>query len=218
MKRFSIVVLFGLIAAISLSAVQKTEPQQGQPQKTQPRIDEILLEGLQGSKDYEPFGPGFKIILRRDGTALFSGQAKVKLIGDFQGTISTAEFEQLVSFLVARNYERIPEDLYLAIENDQVAGCIALRKIGEQICEMKRLYVRPQFRGSGLGRKLTERIIADARAIGYASLRLDTMPGKMDQAIVLYRSLGFKDIAPYYENPYEDVAYMELELCENSRQ
>jgi ribosomal protein S18 acetylase RimI-like enzyme len=102
--------------------------------------------------------------------------------------------------------------LYLAVENDAVAGCIALRKIGERICEMKRLYVRPQFRGTGLGRKLTERIIADARAIGYASMRLDTMPGKMDQAIVLYRSLGFKDIAPYYDNPYDDVAYMELDL------
>jgi putative acetyltransferase len=102
--------------------------------------------------------------------------------------------------------------LYLAVENDEVAGCIALRKIGAGICEMKRLYVRPQFRGTGLGRKLTERIIADARAIGYASMRLDTLPGKMAQAIVLYRSLGFKDIAPYYDNPFEDVAYMELDL------
>lgn len=102
--------------------------------------------------------------------------------------------------------------LYLATENDEVAGCIALRKIGDDTCEMKRLYVRPAFRGTGLGRKLTERIIADARAIGYERLRLDTLPGKMDQAIVLYRSLGFKNIAPYYDNPYDDMAFMELEL------
>jgi ribosomal protein S18 acetylase RimI-like enzyme len=102
--------------------------------------------------------------------------------------------------------------LYLAVENDEVAGCIALRKIGAGVCEMKRLYVRPQFRGTGLGRKLTEKIIADARAIRYEHMRLDTLPGRMDQAIGLYRSLGFKDIAPYYDNPYDDVAYMELEL------
>ena len=102
--------------------------------------------------------------------------------------------------------------LYLAVTNDGVAGCIALRKLGEGLCEMKRLYVRPAFRGTGLGRKLSERIIADARAIGYASMRLDTLPGKMDQAIVLYRSLGFKSIPSYYDNPYDDVAFMELEL------
>ncbi len=120
-------------------------------------------------------------------------------------------FEQEVAGLPG-DYAPPSGRLYLAVENDRIAGCIALRKLDEQICEMKRLYVRPAFRGSGLGRKLTERVIADAHAIGYKRMRLDTLPGKMDQAIGLYRSLGFKDIAPYYDNPYEDVAYMELEL------
>jgi len=104
--------------------------------------------------------------------------------------------------------------LFLADENDRTAGCVALRRIGEGIGEMKRLYVRPQFRGQGLGRNLTRAVIEAAREIGYHVIRLDTLPGKMDQAIAIYRSLGFKNIEPYYNNPVPDAAFMELLLDE----
>jgi putative acetyltransferase len=102
--------------------------------------------------------------------------------------------------------------LLLATVDDQIAGCAALRKIGEGTCEMKRLFLRAAFRGRGLGRKLTQAVIAEARQIGYERLRLDTLPGRMDRAIDIYRSLGFKEISPYYDNPFSDVLFMELSL------
>lgn len=102
--------------------------------------------------------------------------------------------------------------LFLAIEDDQIAGCVAVRKIEDATCEMKRLYVRPAFRGLGLGITLIETVIDAAREIGYQRMRLDTLPGKMDQAIAMYCSLGFKNIDPYYDNPVAGAAFMELEL------
>lgn len=102
--------------------------------------------------------------------------------------------------------------LLLALHNAQVAGCIALRKLGEGICEMKRLFVREAFRGHGLGRKLIETAIDEAKQIGYERMRLDTLPPKMNDAIALYRSFGFKEIAPYYNNPVPGAKFMELPL------
>jgi putative acetyltransferase len=94
----------------------------------------------------------------------------------------------------------------IAFHADQLAGCAALREIGDGIGEMKRLYVRPAFQGSGLGRRLVERVIAEAKAAGYQSLRLDTLP-KMGPAIALYRSLGFREIPPYGDNPPEAICF-----------
>jgi len=102
--------------------------------------------------------------------------------------------------------------LLLAMTHGEAVGCVALRKITAEICEMKRLYVRPEFRGTGLGLKLAKAIISAGRELDYRRMRLDTLPGKMERAIRMYRSLGFKEIQPYYENPVEDVTYMELEL------
>src|SRR6266567_2374970 len=102
--------------------------------------------------------------------------------------------------------------LLLAYDDGELAGCIALRKIGEGVCEMKRLFVRDQFRSKGIGRSLTDVIIHEARDIGYQRMRLDTLPGKMDKAIALYRALGFKEIEPYYNNPVPGAKFMELEL------
>ena len=102
--------------------------------------------------------------------------------------------------------------LFLAVDGDQILGCVALRGLGAGACEMKRLYVRPDFRGKGLGRELTQAVIKAAREIGYERMRLDTLPGKMDRAIAMYRSLGFREIEAYYHNPVAGATFMELSL------
>ncbi|HEY3616355.1 MAG TPA: GNAT family N-acetyltransferase [Candidatus Sulfotelmatobacter sp.] len=102
--------------------------------------------------------------------------------------------------------------LLLATYQDQLAGCVALHPLGPQVCEMKRLYLRPQFRGKGLGRALVDQIIAEARQIGYQSIRLDTVEPRMKDAVAMYRKLGFHEIAPYCSNPIAGALYMELDL------
>jgi putative acetyltransferase len=102
--------------------------------------------------------------------------------------------------------------LYLARINGEAVGCIALRKLDEGICEMKRLYLRESARGRGVGVTLIEKIIEDAIEIGYDRMRLDTYPPKMGKAVSLYEAHGFYAIPPYYHNPHNGVLFMEKVL------
>jgi len=102
--------------------------------------------------------------------------------------------------------------LWLAELDGQLAGCVALRPLEPGICEMKRLYVRLHFRGKGIGVALAEHVFAEARKIGYRTMRLDTVEPVMKEAVAMYRRLGFRTILPYRPNPIEGAMYMELEL------
>ena len=115
----------------------------------------------------------------------------------------------------------LPEgNLWFARVGGEVAGVVGLRPFGGDgrshgCCEMKRLWVRPDFRGLGLGRRLAETTVAAARSAGYRSLCLDTLP-MMARAHRLYASLGFREAAPYYHNPLDGVVYLELDLVAES--
>lgn len=99
----------------------------------------------------------------------------------------------------------------IAIDERTPVGVVALRRFGPGVCEMKRMYVRPAFRHRGAGRELSRRLIARAIELGYETMRLDTL-ASMDAAITLYRSLGFREIAPYRFNPVPGARFMELDL------
>jgi len=102
--------------------------------------------------------------------------------------------------------------LFLAEMGGRAAAVAALRRLEPGVCEMKRLYVRPDFRGLGLGAALVDRLIGEARAIGYRTMRLDTFPDRMGAALGIYRARGFREIPAYYDNPFPGAAYLELAL------
>jgi len=101
--------------------------------------------------------------------------------------------------------------LLLAVADTGPAGCVGLRDLGDGVCEMKRMYVRPAFRGRGVGRLLAEAVLAEGRAAGYRQMRLDTMPS-MGSAIALYESLGFRPAEPYTATPHPGALFLARSL------
>lgn len=134
------------------------------------------------------------------------------------------EYAQTLNFdLTFQNFEEELESLpgkyappmgrlYLADQDGRYAGCVALRPLEDMTCEMKRLFVRPEYRRKGVGQVLAEIAIQEARRIGYRRLRLDSIEHEMREAVALYRWFGFHEIAPYTENPVPGAIFMELDL------
>lgn len=121
-------------------------------------------------------------------------------------------FDEEVANLPGK-YSKPNGRLFLAFSDEKLAGCIALRKLEDGVCEMKRLFVRSDFRGRKIGNILIEKLIEEAAGIGYRKMRLDTYPPKMPEAVRLYKSHGFREIPAYYHNPYGETLFMEKDLA-----
>lgn len=120
------------------------------------------------------------------------------------------DFEQELADLPGK-YTPPSGALLLARTTDRIAGCVALRELEQGACEMKRLFVRPEYRGTGLGRRLAERIVEDAKLIGYLRMKLDTFEF-LEGAVHIYKQMGFYKTGSYYDNPHDEVQYWELDL------
>ena len=128
----------------------------------------------------------------------------------FQIYLDIQHYEDEIRDLEAK-YGRPEGRLYLALWDGEAAGCIALRKLDDGCCEMKRLYVRPAFRGHGIGDALVDRVIQDAKAMGYRSMLLDTLPF-LESAIHMYQKRGFYEIPCYNDSPVETTIFMQYDL------
>lgn len=128
----------------------------------------------------------------------------------FKDYLQLQNYEQEVEHLEEK-YGKPYGRLYIAFLDGKLAGCIALKKIDEENCEMKRLYVRSEFRGKHIGNVLAEKIIDEARKIGYKSILLDTLPF-LTSAIKLYKKMGFYEIEQYNDSPMKDAIYLKLDL------
>lgn len=143
---------------------------------------------------------------------LFSEYTDMLIAGDrrFEGYLGMQNFDEELQHL-EHKYGQPEGRLYIALVDGQVAGCVALRKIDDERCELKRLYVRPEFRGLRLGEYLTKTIIEQARLVGYKELLLDTLPF-LQSAIHLYEKLGFVLIDKYNDSPMDTSIFMKLTL------
>lgn len=143
---------------------------------------------------------------------LFAEYTDMLMEGDpsFREYLKLQNYEEEIRHL-EKKYGRPKGRLYLAYQEGQLAGCIGLRKIDEENCEMKRLYVRPSFRGSRIGSRLVEKILEDARTIGYRHMLLDTLPF-LKSAVRMYRRYGFYEISRYNDNPIDSSIYLRLDL------
>lgn len=110
-----------------------------------------------------------------------------------------------------RKYEEPEGAFFVAVDDDRVIGCVGLKKIGEKVCEMKRLFVKDEYKGLGVGKRLIETAIEEARVKKYEKMRLDTLK-RMDRALELYKRYGFNEIRQYVENPMEDAVFLEKDL------
>lgn len=144
--------------------------------------------------------------------ALFSEYTNMLIKSDasFQKYLEIQNYDAELEHLETK-YGQPYGRLYIAYCDEKLAGCIGLRKIDAQNCEMKRLYVRPEFRGKRIGNQLVQRIINDAKEIGYAHMLLDTLPF-LQSAIHMYKQYGFYEISSYNDSPMDTSIYMRLDL------